>query len=143
MIEGSRVQVESVTFPSTFDRTHVLNAALAYDFGRGYRAGARVLFYTGTPATLTSIPTRAELLEPARLPSFFRLDLRFEKRWNVGKSGWLSFVIEMLNATFSKEVVSVDCGSTIGTVNTSSTSSCKDTSIGPVTIPSIGIEGGF
>ena len=143
VIEGTRVQVESLTFPSTFDRTHVLNAAAAYDFGRGYRAGARVMFYTGTPATLTATPTRAQIEEPARLPPFFRLDIRLEKRWNIGKAGWLSFVIEMLNATFSKEVVSVDCANTIGNVTSSSTSGCKDQSIGPVTIPSIGIEGGF
>jgi hypothetical protein len=50
--------------------------------------------------------------------------LRLEKRWNIKKTGWISFVAEMLNATFHKE--------TFG-----------DTEIGPVTIPSIGVEGGF
>ncbi len=144
LIDAGRPRVESVTFPSTFDRTHVLNAATAYDFGRGYRAGVRVMFYTGTPATLTAVPTRAQLEDPSRLPPFFRLDIRLEKRWNIGKAGWLSFVIEMLNATFSKEVVSVDCQNGVGSGGvTNEATSCKDTAIGPVTIPSIGIEGGF
>ena len=33
-------------FLASFDRTHVLNAAGAYDLGRNWRAGARVVFYT-------------------------------------------------------------------------------------------------
>jgi TonB family protein len=143
VLVSNRPVIESVTFPSTFDRTHVLNAALSYDFGRGYHAGARVMFYTGSPSTLTSTPTRQEVENPDRLPVFFRLDVRFEKRWNVGKAGYLSFVVELLNATFSKEVVGVDCGTSIGGVTTSATSNCQDTAVGPVTIPSIGIEGGF
>ena len=32
-----------------FDRTHVLNVAVAYDLGRNWSAGARVIFYTGLP----------------------------------------------------------------------------------------------
>jgi hypothetical protein len=40
---GSQEQV------SGFDRPHVLQAALAYDFGRGWSAGARSIFYSGVP----------------------------------------------------------------------------------------------
>src|SRR6185295_13888562 len=32
-------------FPSAFDRTHVANAALAYNLGRNWRAGTRLVFY--------------------------------------------------------------------------------------------------
>src|SRR5262249_44529199 len=46
-------------FPSGFDRTHVLNAALAFDLGRNWRAGMRGVFYTGTPrATSVQVPGR-------------------------------------------------------------------------------------
>ena len=37
------------TVPSDYDRTHVLNAVLAADLGRHWRAGARVVFYSGVP----------------------------------------------------------------------------------------------
>jgi len=38
--------------PSSFDRTHVFNAAVAYDLGRAWRAGIRTVVYTGIPAEL-------------------------------------------------------------------------------------------
>ena len=50
--------------------------------------------------------------------------MRVEKRRTFGERYWLAFVIEMLNATFHKETV-------------------QGVEIGPVTIPSIGVEGGF
>jgi hypothetical protein len=115
-----------VTLPSAFDRTHVLNVAAAVDLGRGWRAGARFTFYTGAPtpagqaATATGIPNG----EPARDPAFYRLDLRLEKRWTLQKSRWISFVAETLNTTLHKEIVS-------------------NVEIGPIAIPSLGVEGGF
>jgi hypothetical protein len=115
-------------FPNTFDRTHVVNAALAYDLGRSWRAGTRLVFYTGTPEVADTngllAPLRSE--HPERSKPFYRVDLRLEKRWKLGKAGssWISFVAELMNATLSKE--------TFG-----------DTEIGPITIPSLGAEAGF
>ncbi len=115
-------------FPSNFDRTHVLNAALGYDLGRGWRPGGRVVFYTGTPLEPTqnedasSPPRTTSGIE--RSPAFFRLDVRLEKRWVLGQSTWISFVAEVLNATLSKERFG-------------------DEEIGPITIPSVGAEMGF
>lgn len=113
-------------FPSTFDRTHVVNAALAYDLGRSWRAGTRAVFYTGAPKVDDRdglvAPLRSE--NPERAKPFYRLDLRLEKRWQLRKTGWISLVVEVMNATLSKE--------TFG-----------DTSVGPITIPSIGAEAGF
>ncbi len=114
-------------FLSAFDRTHVGNVALAYDLGRNWRAGARLMFYSGVPKQ-PDIPPG--LIQPERTtnveraPGFYRIDLRVEKRWNFKRTGWLSLVLEMLNATFHKETVA-------------------NTEIGPVTIPSIGVEAGF
>ncbi|MBK7583170.1 MAG: TonB family protein [Myxococcales bacterium] len=115
-------------FPSNFDRTHVLNAALGYDLGRGWRPGGRVVFYTGTPLetsqndAASSPPRTTSGIE--RSPAFFRLDVRLEKRWILGQSTWISFVAEVLNATLSKERFG-------------------DEEIGPITIPSVGAEVGF
>jgi len=114
------------TFPSTFDRTHVGSTALGYDLGRNWRAGARFVFYTGIPKdTLDNDlinPPPAE--HPARDSSFYRLDVRLEKRWTLSERAWISLVFEVLNTTLHKE--------TFG-----------DEEIGPVTIPSLGLEAGF
>jgi TonB family protein len=115
------------TFLSAFDRTHVASMALSYDLGRNWRAGARFAAYSGIPVQPDGPPGLnqvARTTDVARGPGFYRLDLRLEKRWNIKRTGWISFVAEMLNATFHKETIS-------------------DTEIGPVTIPSIGVEGGF
>jgi len=63
-------------------------------------------------------------LTPDRDPAFYRIDARLEKRWQLGQTTWLSFVAEMLNVTLHKETVA-------------------GTEFGPVSIPSIGLEGGF
>ncbi len=118
-----------VSFPAAFDRTHVLNMALSYDFGRGFRAGARFTVYTGAPnfgadtdATTETTSTTSTAI--TRDPAFYRLDLRAEKRWSFPKSRFISLVAEMLNTTLHKEVLSGQ-------------------EVGPISIPSLGLEGGF
>jgi hypothetical protein len=93
-----------------------------------WRAGTRVTFYTGLPKASGDPTDTATRLNP-----FFRLDLRLEKRWTVGRTSWLSLVLEVQNATLSKETINGQCGS----------STCDPQVIGPVTIPSLGLEGGF
>jgi hypothetical protein len=115
-------------FVATFDRTHVINAALAYNLGRNWRAGTRVTFYTGLPKAPDPTDPSA-----TRLPPFFRIDVRLEKRWQLGEKTWISFVAEWMNATLSKEAVSTQCN----------LQGCTAMEIGPVTIPSLGVEGGF
>ena len=114
------------SFPSAFDRTHVLNVAAAYDLGRGWRAGARFTFYTGAPTAEGRFvgATGDQSLVNERDPAFYRLDLRLEKRWTLQKARWISFVAETLNTTLHKEIVS-------------------GVEIGPIAIPSLGVEGGF
>jgi TonB family protein len=103
---------------SAFDRTHVLNAALTGDLGRSWRAGARLLFYTGTPVDDSASG------EDSRNPPFYRVDVRLEKRWALSQTAWLAFVAEGLNVTLSKEMIGGE-------------------EIGPITVPNIGLEGGF
>lgn len=113
-------------FFSTFDRTHVLNAALAYNLGRNWRAGTRVTFYTGipiTPETSPGVVPPPRTMSVRRTDPFFRIDLRTEKRWTWESGVWISFVAEVMNATLSREMIG-------------------DETIGPITIPSIGLEGG-
>jgi hypothetical protein len=119
---------ENRKYIASFDRTHVANAAVAYDLGRRWRVGTRLVFYTGLPkASDPSDPNST------RLPAFFRADLRVEKRWQLGEKSWIAIVAEWLNATLSKEAVTTTC----------TLSGCQAETIGPVTIPSLGVEGGF
>lgn len=110
---------------SAFDRTHVANAAVAYDLGRGFRPGARLVFYTGAPVSRES-----DTLPPPRTTDterekpFYRLDVRMEKRWSLGRTAFISLVLEVMNATLRKERFTGE-------------------EIGPITIPSIGAEAGF
>ncbi len=124
-LSRSTRSIAGYTFPSSVDRTHVASAAAAYDLGRRWRAGSRLVFYTGTPKNPDGRDSiRAPLTNPPRDPPFYRLDIRLEKRWQLGPNAWLSLVFEVLNATLSKE--------TFGS-----------TTIGPVTVPSVGLEAGF
>lgn len=110
--------------PAATNRTHVLNAALGVDIAWGVRAGARFIVYSGFPEINKGVDTGKEL------PPFFRLDARLEKKWTLGRSRWLSLVLEMQNTTLSTEVLGVCDGKP-----------CKP--IGPIAIPSIGLEGGI
>jgi hypothetical protein len=123
-------------FPSAFDRRHVFNGAIAYNLGRNWRAGTRLVFYTGAPkrtslttnTTTTETPTAqvvaAREANPPRDPAFYRIDLRLEKMWQYSETRHLSFVLECLNATMRKEVF-------------------NGSEIGPIFVPSIGLEGAF
>jgi hypothetical protein len=114
------------SYIASFDRTHVGNLALAYDLGAGWRAGGRVTAYSGLPQRTESGPSE-------RLPAFVRLDVRAEKRFRLGKTSFLSVVAEWMNATLAKEAVATTC----------SLRGCEAQMVGPITIPSLGIEGGF
>ena len=130
--------------PFAMDRTHVLHAALSYQMGRLWTAGIRTTAYSGVPARINTFRTGIddidekrtvpELWYSKRTPWFWRLDLRAEKRWRVGHEGaWVSFVIELLNASFNKETIMVTC--------VQREKKCDEERIGPVTVPSIGVEG--
>jgi hypothetical protein len=149
-------------FLASFDRTHVLNAALAYNLGRNWRAGTRFVWYSGRPHDLF-LDRSPVMLGPGgtpiggdtgvvrqdlgRLPGFYRFDVRLEKKWRFGETTWLSFVVEGLNVTLQKEIVSETCSPVFagGTFPPTgpTTRTCHYDEIGPVTVPSIGIEGGF
>jgi len=111
-------------FLAAFDRTHVLNAAIGYDIGRGWRSGLRFTFYSGAPLAAPAGSAGDETSDQGRDPPYYRLDFRVEKRWSIIDTAWISVVVEMLNATLTKE--------TLG-----------GQEIGPLLMPSIGLEGGF
>jgi hypothetical protein len=114
--------------PSAYDRTHVLNLAPFYDLGRGWRFGSRLVFYTGIPTDWVERHPRRRTLP------FYRTDLRLSKRWRLGTTGaWWGVNVEVLNATFSREELGIACNA----------HGCDHDRIGPVTIPSVGVEAAF
>ena len=133
-----------LVIPSDYDRTHVLNAAIAYALGRGYRAGLRFMIYSGRPYT----PTRGDgsfkaAPNSARLPLFYRFDVRLEKKWTFANDRSISAVLEGMNVTLRKEANGVTCGVTPREDDIDLGNGCVADVIGPIAIPSLGIEAVF
>ncbi len=122
--------VGDTRFVNAFDRPHVLSAAVSCGLGRGWRTGGRVAYYSGTPKQQHwdrdgGTEPVARSTDVSRNPAFFRLDLRLEKRWQLRGSAWISLVLEFMNATLQKETWP------------------DGDEIGPISIPSLGVEAGF
>jgi hypothetical protein len=117
--------------PATTDRTHVLNLAASYDLGRNWRAGARMLLYSGIPVRV-AYPAAAR--RPPRTPAFWRVDWKLQKRWFIDPPhAWWGIAFEVLNTTLNQEILEGSCNAF----------DCQYEEIGPVTIPSIGVEAAF
>ncbi|MEM6788468.1 MAG: TonB-dependent receptor plug domain-containing protein [Myxococcota bacterium] len=107
---------------ASFDRPHVLAAAFSYDLGGGWVAGSRFNVQSGTPNALRTFFAEGENVVRDR--PFYRLDARAEKRWTVAERGFISLVLEVVNATFNRQVVDGEL-------------------LPPVVLPSLGVEGGW
>lgn len=132
------------TNQAEFDRTHVLSLVLGYDLGRGFRLGGRSLFESGrryavacpTPSCGPGDPmTPRPYVAYGRFPNFVRVDVRFEKRWQLGEGRWISGTFEWFNATLAKEADGMGWNYVRGGLVRTDRSA--------LTLPSIGIEAGF
>jgi hypothetical protein len=131
--------VPSMTILSEYDRTHVVSVVGSYDLGHSWRVGARLFAYSGRPYTAV-VGTRPVVpYDSSRLPGFYRVDARLEKAWTFGGNR-LALVLEGVNVTLNKEAVSATCG---GPAQPAGPNACTIDTLGPITIPSIGLEGAF
>ncbi|MCA9525220.1 MAG: TonB-dependent receptor, partial [Myxococcales bacterium] len=90
---------------SSIDQTLLLNLVTTWQIADLWTVGARVHYHTGRP--------EREGVE-ARLPGFFQLDLRVDRTW-IHDSWQMDFYLDVINATYSREVLSVsEDGSTDG-----------------------------
>lgn len=97
------------TMPFMFDQRHVVNAVASWEVGRHWTLGSAYHFHTGRPYTPERLPTQ---LDPsshgkpfsARLPDFWKLDVRIQKR-EVFETWYFDFFIDILNVTFNQETV--------------------------------------
>jgi hypothetical protein len=143
-----RDRVETATVPSEGDRLFVLNAIGAYDLGRRWRLGARLVFYTGTPYSSSDGDNPIPPYNDHRSSPFFRVDARVEKRWPLGSQGGsIAFVAEIQNATLSKETYGMNCVSRVraepGMAPPPGSITCTPDDFGPITLPSVGVEAFF
>ena len=126
------------------DRTHLVSVVLGYDFGRGWRTGARFFYESGrqyqidcpTPGCAPTSAMVAPGAFPANgtLPPFFRLDVRLEKRWAFSGGQWLAGTLECFNTLDKAEPTGVEYVPAIGLTTQKQS---------PIILPSIGIEGGI
>jgi len=144
-IESTRPKTVSYAeVAGDFDRTHVLNVIGAYDLGAGWRTGARFYYYTGRPYSRRVYGYTIPPFNEERFPDFYRIDARIEKAWRIGTKGRIAVVFEWLNVTLRKEATSVNCNSKATSFQEALTANdCKFEEVGPVTIPSLGVEGSF
>ena len=128
---SSRRSVGRAEGPALFDRRHVLSGALSYRWGGGFRSGLRGSFYTGVPADVAYL---AAARDPPRTTPFYRIDVRVEKRWRINDDGasW-ALVLEVLNTTLNQEALGKSCSAYV----------CREDRVGPITIPSLGLEALF
>jgi len=101
------------------------------------------VFLSGAPYSELSGNVPVPPYNGYRAPSFYRVDLRLEKRWSLGKDRSIAFVLEGLNVTLSREVspLSLDC---MGIMTPQGgTNQCTHGRFGPLTIPSVGVEAFF
>ena len=112
---------------------------LAYDWAPlARRREIRILHRPALLAARTGASRAA--LQRLSHASFFRVDVRLEKRWPLGKTGSLALVVEGQNVTLSKEVSNSDlhCMGSAGMPTR-----CTYGRVGPITIPSLGLEAFF
>jgi len=124
------------TYAARSDRTLALQGALSWNIGHGFRVGARGMLLSGRPLT-PFYDLWGERTTWTREPPSYRLDARAEKRWTLGKRGYISLVLEMLNVTLAKDPEGLVCYGAVSALD------CKVYLTGPVTMPSIGVEGGL
>jgi len=124
--KSERVVGRGVIGPSDWDQRHILNAVSGYRIGN-YTLGARVHINTGRPALLQSSQTSTFI----RLPTFYQLDLRAERRF-LFDSFTLNAYVEVVNGSMRPTVLSVEQDPMTGAVSENSYR---------IVLPSIGIRG--
>lgn len=115
---------------SGYDRPHVLNLAASYDLGSHWLASAHTVLYSGVPGSRTLGERR--IFDQPRAAPFFRVDLRLEKRFPISADSWWAITAEIMNATLSREVLRRPCQP-----------DCRDETVGPIVLPSLGVNGQF
>jgi hypothetical protein len=141
-LSRSDTTLGTATRESPWDRTHLLSLVLGYDLGGGWLAATRFFFESGrsytvacpTPSCAPAQQSLPVYRVTGRLPFFFRVDTRIERRWSFSGGQWLAATFECFNTLDQAEPTGRDYSPGTGlTLRTQS----------PIILPSFGLEGGL
>ena len=93
--------IDGVWGPSDWDQRHILNLVATYRLRGGYSIGGRFHYHTGRPYPVQDASTGT--IDYLRLPAFYQLDLRADKRMVFDRFALTAYV-ELGNATLNQEV---------------------------------------
>lgn len=137
--------------PSSWDQRHIVNLVLGYRVSDRWSVGGRLHFHTGRPYTAPiGDQSAADALlynrNNRRLSPYFQLDLRAERTWRF-RSWNLQFVADVLNATYSSEVIACVLQGDSSAASTGAGSIISDAACGArglrYILPSLGLRGVF
>lgn len=127
--------------PADFDQTHIINTVASYALGRSWTVSGTFHYNTGrpyTPGIYEPSGNSAGTLEADRnadrLPSFWRIDARIEKR-EAFDTWYLDFYIDWLNISLQREVVGYGFSSDQQTM-----SLVRQSQTALVTVPTFGLR---
>jgi hypothetical protein len=100
--QNERALGGGVIGPSDWDQRHILNAVVGYRIG-AHTLGARAHYNSGRPVLVNG--AQAETF--VRLPAFYQLDLRAERRF-LFDAFTLNAYVEVVNATLTREVYQIE-----------------------------------
>lgn len=127
-LSTSRRSFDRITTRPGYDRPHVLNLALSYDFGWNLRASMKLALASGVPGRRTTLD--GFVFDQSRSTPYVRLDAKIEKRFIVSDTLNWGISLEALNATYSGNVTSRTCGP----------AGCTNHGTAPITLPSLGAD---
>jgi outer membrane receptor for ferrienterochelin and colicin len=104
------IAADGTHFTPQADVRHMANAVMRWNLGAGFALGLRLHWRTGKMAvnTLFDAPTARFERAEARLPSFFRADVRLGYAWKT-TFGVMEVSAAVQNITASSEATSRDC----------------------------------
>ncbi|MDZ4694381.1 MAG: TonB-dependent receptor [Deltaproteobacteria bacterium] len=91
---------------SDFDQRHVLNLVGSYRIGGGYQFGSRFHYNTGRLYPVFDQGSQGndrQAVTYQRLPAFYQVDVRFDRRWIFDKF-ILDLYLEFINTTLTRQV---------------------------------------
>ena len=91
---------DGIAAPSDWDQRHIVNLVTAVRIANGYSVGGRFHYNSGRPYP---VQTPLETVEYQRLPPFWQIDLRADKRM-VFDRYTLDIYFELGNATLTQQV---------------------------------------
>jgi hypothetical protein len=103
-LSRSTREMSGVSGPSAWDQRHIFNLVADYRFRSGYTMGTRVHFHSGRYLPiLDDYPTGNRTAQQQRLPGFFELDLRADRRFRFDRF-LMDVYVEVANVTRSREI---------------------------------------